>query len=87
MDPEPEVHSFSNLEAQYTNYLQVGSGPHEMILEFGQYHNGEEAPRIHTRLVTHPAYIEEFIRVLAQALDQHNGGIGGNPEPASKRPQ
>lgn len=55
-------------DAVYTNYLQAGSTARELILEFGQHHSGEGSPHIHTRLVTHPAYAEEFLRVMTEAL-------------------
>jgi len=55
-------------DAVYTNYLQAGSTARELILEFGQHHRGEGSPRIHTKLVTHPDYSEDFLRVIAEAL-------------------
>ncbi len=75
MDFDPEITPASP-DARYTNYLQVGSAPREIILEFGQYHDGEGAPRIHTRLVTHPDYLEDFLAVLTKALEQRKASQG-----------
>jgi hypothetical protein len=58
-------------DAVYTNYLQAACTAREVILEFGQYHSGEAAPRIHTRLVAHPAYLEEFLKVMVETLSQY----------------
>ncbi len=69
---EPPKGSFSRrqaIEARYTNYLQVGSSRREIILEFGQYNEGDTEPHIHTRLVIHPAYFHEFLKTLQQSAD------------------
>ena len=55
-------------DAVYTNYFQIGTTANEVVLEFGQFHRGETHPRIHTRLVTHPAYAKEFLRTMMEAL-------------------
>ena len=85
MAGHPEDHAMAlSPEAVYTNYLQAGSTPREVILEFGQFHSGEKSPRIHTRLITHPAYVEEFLRVMAEALRQYKAATGIGEQPAEK---
>jgi hypothetical protein len=59
------------LEGRYANYFKVGHNRFEFVLEFGQLYQGEEIPRMHTRIVTSPTYAREFMATLGQALDQH----------------
>ncbi len=80
MGSEPEDPPLSvPRDAVYTNYLQAGSTAREIVLEFGQHHRGEMYPRIHTRLVTHPAYAEDFLRVMAEALRKCKTDTGEEP--------
>ena len=62
---------YPNRPALYTNYLQTAGTAREIVIEFGMYHDGEETPRIHTSLITHPAYLEEFLRVMVEALNDY----------------
>jgi hypothetical protein len=71
MEPEAEdPPTHPPCPVHYVNYLQIGRTAREIILEFGQYHKGDSRPRIYARLVTHPAYAEEFLLVLAKALSE-----------------
>jgi hypothetical protein len=72
MDPEPvDPPLYPTRPALYTNYLQAAASAREIVIEFGMYHNGEETPRIHTSLITHPAYLEEFLKVMMEALNDY----------------
>jgi hypothetical protein len=71
-------------EVYYVNYLQVGRTAREIVLEFGVYHAGDAQPRIQARLATHPAYAEEFLTILAQALREGSGA--GETRPSDETP-
>ena len=59
------------LEGRYANFFKVGHNAYEIVIEFGQLYQPESAPRIHTRVVTSPAYARELLRTLEHALEQH----------------
>ena len=59
------------LEGKYANFLKVGQNAYELIIEFGQLYQTEEAPRMHTRIVTSLAYAQDFVETLQRALLQH----------------
>lgn len=59
------------LEGRYANFFRVGQNAYEVIIEFGQLYQAEHSPRIHSRIVTSPAYARELLRTLEQALEQH----------------
>jgi hypothetical protein len=59
------------LEGKYANFFKVGFNTYEFILEFGQLYQSEEKPRIHSRIVTSPAYMRELFNTLEQAIRQH----------------
>lgn len=70
--------------AIYVNYLQAGSTAREIMLEFGQYHSGDKSPRIHLRLVTHPGYVEDFLRVMTEALRQYEAAARADSPPQER---
>jgi hypothetical protein len=63
------------IEARYANYLAVGTGALEILLEFGQYYSGGK-PAVHTRLVTNPASALDFLGLLQVSLQQYEATFG-----------
>ena len=53
-------------QGQYANYLEIGTNPLEVVLDFGQTY--ENDTRIHTRIITNPHFALEFLRLMQQAL-------------------
>lgn len=66
----------NTLEGRYANYFEVGYNAFEFILDFGQLYAAGEKPKIHTRIVTSPAYLKTFLETLGNSLDQCERGFG-----------
>jgi hypothetical protein len=73
--PNPEP-----LTAKYANYFQIGENALEFMFEFGQHYSGDPAPLIHTRIVTTPAYAQELLHLLQEALQRYEGQFGTLPK-------
>ncbi len=58
-------------EARYANYLEVGTNETECVLDFGQYYEGDNALRLHTRIVVAPAYMKEFAALLQSCIVEY----------------
>lgn len=56
------------LEGRYANFFEVGHNAYEFVLEFGQLYEHGEAPVVHTRIITSPAYVRELLKTLEEAL-------------------
>jgi len=71
----------SNLEARYSNHLEIGQNHFEFLLDFGQLYGGPgKQPLIHTRIVTSPFYAKCFSGLLCESLrkyEEDNGSIDG----------
>ena len=78
--PEVDVDG-SGLEGRYANYLQVGHNAFEVVLDFGQQYDDAQAPTLHTRIVTNPAYLKAFLVVLGDALETYQRTFGELPDP------
>jgi hypothetical protein len=63
-------------EARYANYFTAGHNAFEVILEFGQFYEGDAEPRMHTRIITTPAYAKTFLEVLQDLLSRHENQFG-----------
>jgi hypothetical protein len=63
-------------EAHYSNYFQVGFNAFEVIVEFGQHHEGAKQPRIHTRIVAAPPYAQVLMGLLKNALAEYEQKFG-----------
>lgn len=64
-------------EGKYANYFRVGYNAYEFIIEFSQAYQAEESPRVHTRIITSPAYAQELLRTLQQSLLEYQQGHKG----------
>jgi len=67
------------LEGRYTNYFSVGHNAFEVVLVFGQFYEGNHEPRLHTRIVTGPAYAKKLLEVLDHALHVYEATFGPIP--------
>ena len=63
-------------EGRYANYFKAGHNAFEVILDFGQFYEGDAQPRMHTRIVTSPAYAKTFLEVLRTSLAAYENVFG-----------
>ena len=63
-------------EGRYANYFNAGHNAFEVILEFAQFYEGDVQPRVHTRIVTSPAYAKTFLEVLRESLERYEAVYG-----------
>ena len=63
-------------EGRYANYFKAGHNAFEVILEFAQFYEGDSQPRVHTRIITSPAYARTFMEVLKDSLDRYEKVYG-----------
>ena len=63
-------------EGRYANYFNAGHNAFEVILEFAQFYEGDSEPRVHTRIITSPAYARTFMEVLKDSLDRYESVYG-----------
>jgi len=74
MSPEPDT-----VEGKYANYFRIGHNAFEFILEFAQLYSDPAMERVHTRIVTSPAYAKELLGVLNQAMTEYERTFGAIP--------
>jgi len=63
-------------ESKYANYFQVGQNAFEFLLDFGQFFSDGRREHFHTRIVTSPLYAKELLKVLQEAVEQHEKSFG-----------
>ncbi len=72
-------------EGKYTNYLKVGHNAFEFLLDFGQFFVEQQSRvQFHTRLVTTPGYMKEFLKIMNESVEQYENAFGvipPSPEP------
>ncbi len=72
-------------DARYANYFSVGNADCEVVLEFGQYYQGDEQPMPHTRIIVSPINAKRLLALLGETLEQYVAQRGpispGIPEP------
>jgi len=67
-------------EGRYANHFYVGHNAFEVILQFGQFYEGNRQPVMHTKIVTSPAYAENLMQVLGQTLAKYKSTFGAIPK-------
>jgi Protein of unknown function (DUF3467) len=65
------MQSFDSIEGKYANYFQIGHNAIEFIVEFGQLYSDENFPLLHTRIITSPSYAKNLLKLLTEALAEH----------------
>lgn len=63
-------------EGRYANHFQVGHNAFEVILQFGQFYEGNTQPVMHTTIITGPAYAESLLKLLSSTLAQYKRTFG-----------
>lgn len=63
-----EAEDRAPLEGKFANFFRVGRNDYEIVIEFGQLYQGEDTPRMHSRIVTSPAYARALFETLRKAL-------------------
>lgn len=69
--------SKGDLEGRYANFFKVGHNAYEFIIDFGQYYEDDpQRERIHSRIVTSPAYAKGLLKTLREAIVLHEEKYG-----------
>jgi hypothetical protein len=68
------------VESKYANYFKVGHNSFEFIMEFAQLYSEQSMEKVHTRIVTSPAYAKELLGVLQEAVDAYERTFGAIPK-------
>ncbi|HVQ75962.1 MAG TPA: DUF3467 domain-containing protein [Candidatus Binatia bacterium] len=63
-------------EGRYANYFEVGHNAVEFLVDCGQFYPDEDAPRVHTRIVTSPVYAKALGEALRQAIERYEAMFG-----------
>jgi Protein of unknown function (DUF3467) len=63
-------------EGRYANYFQVGHNAFELIIDCGQCYADNEAPHVHTRIITSPAYGKALLKTLRDSLEEYEKNYG-----------
>ena len=66
------------LEGKYVNYFKVGHNAFEFIIDFGQSYEENPDPRMHTRIVTSPAYAKAFLETLHESIVRYERIFASN---------
>jgi Protein of unknown function (DUF3467) len=64
------------LEARYANFFLVGHNAFEVVLEFGQFHEGTSQPQMHTRIIAAPVYAKALLKLLDEAIAKYEQAFG-----------
>jgi hypothetical protein len=54
----------------------VGHNAFEVLLEFGQWYEGDTQPQVHTRIVTGHGYTKTLLELLESCLREHQNDFG-----------
>jgi hypothetical protein len=71
---------FDSTEGKYANYFQIGHNAVEFIVEFGQLYSDATVPLLHTRIITTPPYAKTLLKLLQEALAEHEAQFGPSRE-------
>lgn len=67
-------------EGRYANHFHIGYNAFEVMLQFGQFYEGNAQPVMHTTIITSPAYAESFLELLSESLAQYRKSFGAPHE-------
>ena len=68
------------VEARYSNHLEIGQNAFEFILEFGQLHDEQVSVLIHSRIITSPFYAKRFSELLLECVRRHEQTVAPIPD-------
>jgi len=57
-------------ESHYANCFQVSHSPYEVVIDFGEYRQGDPAHVWHCRVVTIPAFAQDLVLLLSRAIHE-----------------
>jgi hypothetical protein len=63
-------------EGRYANHFHIGHNAFEVVLQFGQFYEGDKQPVMHTKIVTSPAYASMLLQLLGVAMSQYESRFG-----------
>jgi Protein of unknown function (DUF3467) len=66
-------------EGRYANHFHIGHNAFEVILQFGQFYEGNKQGVMHTKIVTCPAYAETLLELLSRSLKEYEKTFGPIP--------
>ena len=72
----PGVDIRGSAHGRYANYFMLGHNAFEFVLDFGQLYGDGETADMHTRIITGPVYAKALLRLLGDAIAQHEGLFG-----------
>ena len=75
----------SEIEARYSNHLEIGQNAFEFVLAFGQLYEEQEGAVIHSKIVTSPYYARRFAEMLQESIRRHEETVGPIPTLESGR--
>ncbi len=64
------------LEGRYANYFKVGYNEFEFVIDFGQFYHDDEDTRMHTRIITSPAYMKALLETLRKSIEECERAYG-----------
>jgi Protein of unknown function (DUF3467) len=66
-------------EGKYANYFEIGHNPFEFYVDFGQYDPQSERVKMHTRIVTNPAYAKMMGQTMVSSVESYEREHGPIP--------
>lgn len=64
------------IEGRYANYFKVGYNEFEFVIDFGQFYHDDEDMRMHTRIITSPAYMKALLEILGKSIEECERAYG-----------
>jgi hypothetical protein len=77
-DFAPE-HLDEEREGRYANHFHIGHNAFEVVLQFGQFYEGDKQAVMHTRIVTSPAYAVTLLQLLGESMAEYESRFGPIP--------
>lgn len=74
--PDNLVSEDSGLEGRYANHFVIGHNAFEVVLQFGQFYEGDQQAVMHTRIVTSPGYAVLLLQLLGDAMAEYDTRFG-----------
>lgn len=73
---QPGFEGDDQVVARYANYFEIGHNAAEFIFDCGQLYSESEEGRIHSRIVTSPAYAKALLRLLQESIERYEQTFG-----------
>ena len=68
-------------QRRYANVLRVRFNDEEVIMDYGQYHEGDDSLVLHTGIVATPQNVGLFARILRESAARWQRQFGARDEP------